>query len=388
MRPLLVMTACDLRQRLRDRSLLIFGVVVPLALMTVLNFVVGGAWEPEIEDVTVAVSAPQDDPMVATVLAVIGSSRAVDVTVDPVSAQEAAARPGAGDANLGLVFSEGFAAGIMAGAPVTVELIEGEGAGLGSTIVVSVVEEILARFGAGAQAVAAGAATGLTHDQFEAVATEVGDAPPVLTVVDGTASSEQLDAGGALVAGQAGLFLFFTIGFGVIALLQEREQGTLERLRSMPMRPWLIVAAKALGSFLLGVVATTVLLTAGGAMFDTDFGDPVAVAVLIVAACAAVTALMFVVARLARTTEQANLIQVMLAMILGIAGGAFFPMSAEGALGTLMELNPVAALVRGLGITAGGGGPGDIGVPVLTLLAFGAVVAVIARLVPNRGGLA
>lgn len=388
MHPLVTMIASDLRQRLRDRSLLIFGLLVPLALMTALNFVIGGAWEPEVEDVTVAVSAAPDDPMAATVLQVLGSLDAVTVTIEAVSAEEAAARPEAGEANLGLVFPEGFGAAIRTGDPVTVELIEGGSAGLGSAIVVSVVEEILARLGAGAQAVAAAAATGLPPDQFEAVAGEVGNAPPALVLIEGRASSEQLDAGGALVAGQAGLFLFFTVGFGVIALLQEREQGTLDRLRSMPMRPWLIVAAKGLGSFLLGVVATAVLLTAGGAMFDTDFGNPLAVAVLVVAACAAVTALMFVVVRLARTTEQANLIQVMIAMLLGMAGGAFFPMSAEGTLGTLMELNPVAALVRGLGITAGGGGLGDIGVPVAILLGFGAVVAVIARLVPNRGGLA
>jgi len=52
MHPLVTMIASDLRQRLRDRSLLIFGLLVPLALMTALNFVIGGAWEPEVEDVT------------------------------------------------------------------------------------------------------------------------------------------------------------------------------------------------------------------------------------------------------------------------------------------------------------------------------------------------
>ena len=37
------------------------------------------------------------------------------------------------------------------------------------------------------------------------------------------------------MAGQAGLFLLFTVGFGVTGLLAEREPGTLARLRSMPM---------------------------------------------------------------------------------------------------------------------------------------------------------
>ena len=50
-----------------------------------------------------------------------------------------------------------------------------------------------------------------------------------------------------------------------------------------------------------------------------------------------------------------------------------------------MDLNPVSALIRGLGITAGGGGLGDIGTPLLILLGFTVVVLVIARLIPDRG---
>ena len=149
MRPLVTMIASDLRQRLRDRSLPIFGVLVPLALMTALNFVIGGAWDPDVEDVTLAVSAAPDDPMAATVLQVLDSLDAVTVTIEAVSAEEAAARPEAGEANLGLVFPADFGTAIRAGDPVTVELIEGGSAGLGSAIVVSVVEEILARLGAG-----------------------------------------------------------------------------------------------------------------------------------------------------------------------------------------------------------------------------------------------
>ena len=388
MRQLLILTASDVRQRLRDRSLLIFALIVPLALMGVLNFVIGDAGDPEIEDVTVAAWAPQGDPLAATILETLTALDAVKVTVGRVPADEVEGRADSGAAHLGLVFPEGFTAAVSSGEPATVDLVEGETAGLGSAIVVSIVDEMLVRFGAGSQAVAAGSELGLAPDQFEAIASEVGNSTPALTVVEGTASTEQLDAGGALVAGQAGLFLFFTVGFGVISLVAEREQGTLVRLRSLPMRPGLILGAKALGSFGLGVVATAVLLGVGGAMFDTSFGDPVAVGALVLAASAAVTALMFVVARLARTSEQANLMQVMIAMILGMAGGAFFPMSADGALGAVMDLNPVAALVRGLGITAGGGGLGDITVAILTLVGFGAVVAVVARIVPDRGGLA
>ncbi len=53
-----VMTLSDLRQRIRDRSVLIFALVVPLALMFVFNLTFGGATDLDLEPVTVGVSAP------------------------------------------------------------------------------------------------------------------------------------------------------------------------------------------------------------------------------------------------------------------------------------------------------------------------------------------
>src|SRR5699024_7635558 len=62
-RALLTMTAVDLRRRLRDKYVLIFSLAVPLALMTVLNLLLGGATEGELEPVDLAVSAPEHDEL-------------------------------------------------------------------------------------------------------------------------------------------------------------------------------------------------------------------------------------------------------------------------------------------------------------------------------------
>lgn len=94
---------------------------------------------------------------------------------------------------------------------------------------------------------------------------------------------------------------------------------------------------------------------------------------------------MFLIVRVARTSEQAGIATSIVALVLGIGGGAFFPVSAAGPLSRLLDLNPVAALLRGLGITSGGGGLGDVGVPVAIMLGFVAVMLVVSRLVPDRG---
>ncbi len=255
-------------------------------------------------------------------------------------------------------------------------------------MLLSVVQGFLDRAGATAVTTSAGAELGLAPAQLGEVAQHVSTGESTVQLVEGQASNEQLDPKGSLVAGQAGLFLMFTVSFGVLGLLAEREFGTLARLRSMPMNPVLVVLSKMLSSFVLGVVATSLLLTTGGLLFGVDFGSPLPIAALIVCAVIATTSLTFIVVRLAKTTEQATIIQTILAMVLGIAGGAFFPMSGGGVLGTILDLNPVAALIRGLGITSGGGGLADIGAPVLIMLGFAVVAMLIARVLPDRGAMA
>ncbi|WP_454085214.1 ABC transporter permease [Georgenia sp. Marseille-Q6866] len=385
MRPLLTMAASDLRQRVRDRSVLIMGVLVPVALMFVMNLVFSGSDAPELGAVTVAAAVPAEDELAATLLATLEGIEDFAVTVEPVAADEVRPLAESGDAALGIVVPEGFGAAVTAGEPVTVELVEGDGAGLETDVLLLVVRGVTEQMTAGTVATRAGAAVGLPDEAVGAVGRQVAQAPPALTTVEGTTATEQLDPAATTVAGQAGLFLLFTVGFGVLALVNEREQGTLARLRSMPIRPGLIVGAKALSSYVLGVTATLVLLGAGTLLFDVDFGSEPVVLVLVLSVVAAATSLMFVVARVARTAEQAGVAQAILAVVLGLAGGAFFPVAAGGLAATLLDLNPVSAFTRALGITAGGGGLADVAGPVGMMLAFAAVLALLSRLVPDRG---
>ena len=387
MRKLWTLTAYDLLQRVRDRSVLIYGLVVPLALMYVFNLTFGGTEDLELQPVTVAAAVPPGDQLAASVVRALAASKALEIAVEEVAADEAAARVAAGDSDVALVVPEGFAAQVMAGNGPAVEVTESAEAGLESDIVLSVVDGVLAELAAGSVAAAAAAEAGVPQDRLNAVAQRVADQGPAIGLVEGRASDEQLSTSGALVAGQAGLFLLFTVGFGVLSLVAEREQGTLARLRSMPMPAGLVVAAKALSGFLLGVVSTAVLLTLGSLFFDVSFGSPVAAAVLVLSAVAAGTSLTFIVARVARTSEQANTVQSIVALVLGIAGGAFFPITASGLAGRLVDLNPIAAFTRGLGITSGGGGLSDIGAPVTVMLGFAVVAWLASRLLPDRGQL-
>lgn len=383
MRQLLTMTAVDLRQRVRDKSVLIFGILVPIALMSVMNMFFQTE-DVSFDPVSVVASVDAEDDLGQAVVGALTQVPALEVTVEDVAADQV--RPQVEDgAELGVIIPDGFADSVGQGHGATIEIIRGDGAGMETEILVSVVTGVTDRFTAAATAAGAGAELGLGPEQLGQVSRAVAEAQPLVTSEAGETASEQLDAGGTVVAGQAGLFLLFTVSFGVIALINEREQGTLTRLQSMPMRPGLIVAAKALSAYTLGVLATSVLLSAGVLLFGVSFGPVPLVAVLVLSVVAAATSLTFIVARLARTAEQASMAQAILAVGLGMFGGAFFPMSSTGLAGTLLDLNPVAAFTRGLGITAGGGGLADLVVPIATMLGFAVVGLVASRLVPDRG---
>lgn len=387
MRQLWTITAFDLRQRIRDRSVLIFGLVVPLALMGVFNLLFSGMdEESQLQPVTVAASVPDDDRLAAVIVDVLDQMDAMDVTVTEASTGEVRDRAADGDADIGVIVPDGFGSSLTSGEATSVELVEGDGAGLEADVLISVVQGTVDQLTAGVVATRAGSTAGLPPARLAAIGREAATGGQQIALAEGEASDEQLTLQGTLVAGQAGLFLLFTVGFGVLALLAEREQGTMARLQSMPMRPVTVVAAKALTGFLLGVLATSLLLVAGSLLFDVDFGALPSVAVLVLSVVAAATSLTFIVARLARTAEQANVMQSILAVVLGMAGGAFFPIQATGWTGAVLDLNPVAAFIRGLGITSGGGSLADLGIPLATMLGFAAVCLLLSRIVPDRAG--
>ncbi|PSL08345.1 ABC-2 type transport system permease protein [Haloactinopolyspora alba] len=385
MRQLFMIVGFDLRQRIRDRSVLLFGLVVPLALMGVLNLLFSGLDEStELQPVTVAASVPADDPLASAITGALQGIGAMDVTVREVPADEVRDRTADGDATLGITVPEGFTPALTSGEQTRVQIVEGDGGGLESDVLISVTRGTVDRLTAGAEATAAGRAQGLPPDELARIAREAAAVGDRIALAEGRAADHQLTSRGTLVAGQAGLFLLFTVGFGVLGLLAEREQGTMARLQSMPMRPSTVVAAKALTGFLLGVFATSFLLTVGSMLFGVDFGDVFSVAVLVVGVVAAATSLTFVVARIARTAEQANVVQSIIAVVLGMAGGAFFPIPASGWAATIIDLNPIAAFIAGLGITSGGGDVADLGTPLLIMVGFGATCLLVSRLIPDR----
>lgn len=384
MSTLLTLVAQGLRQGLRDKTVILFGFVVPFVLMFVFNLVFGDTDQRDFEPLTVAVSAQPDDQYAGMLADILGDvdTEDLDLTVVEVDRATGPQMVEDGDAGLALVIPDGFNPFDGSDEAWTVDVRRGEDVGVEADVTLSIIDGIFQQLADSTATTAAARAEGLD-------ARELGPSFGLTyEITQGQADDQQLSAGAALVAGQAGLFLLFTVSFGVTALLVERENGTLARLRSLPLPSWQITASKSLVSFLTGVLSTSVLLSVGGWLFDASFGAVLPVAVLVVSVAAAATSVMFLIARVARTSEQAGVSTSIVSIVLGVGGGAFFPIGAAGAAATLLDLNPVAALLRGLGITSAGGGVADIGAPVAIMLGFAVVMFVLSRLIPDRGAMA
>lgn len=356
MRTALLISAKDLRQRLRDRSVLVFSLLLPLGLALVFSFVLGGVGGGG-DVFRYAVVNADGGPVAAVftdeVLPAVVEGGAVAVRA-AASRDEALGLVGSGDVTAAFVVPPGFSAEVSAGRPATIEVVGDVDSPLGVGVARSVAGSFAERLTSVRVSVAAALHGGSTRDPAELVA-EAAAATDPLRLVDVPASRRELDMTTYYAAGMTVFFLFFTVQFGVTSLLDERRAGTLARILASPVRPSAVLLGKLTTSLVVGVIGTTVLVVATSVLMGARWGHPLGVALLVVAGVLAATGIVAVVASLARTSDQAGGWQAVVAITLGALGGAFFPVAQVGGpLAALSLVSPHRWFLRGLADLAGG----------------------------------
>ncbi len=387
-------TAKDLRQRARDRSVLLLAFVVPIGLAILFDLLFGGLASGSLGRVDLAVvdldGGPAGQAFTEQYLPEVVDFLEDDGTqievVAVASASEARDGVEAGTHAAAIVLPSGMSASYAANEPFDLEVIAHADRGLIGDVAESLATSFVQRVRGqlGAQVVAE--RLQLPPERAAEFAASVGTVQGRVRLDTSPASSRQMDASTYLAAGMAVFFLFFTVQFGVLGYLEERRDGTLPRLLAGPITTGQVLAAKALVSLIVGVVSVSVLMLVAIPVLGASWGDPLAVSALVLAAVLSATGIVGVVAAVAKTAEQANVWQSIVAVVLGMVGGSFFPIQGgPDWLANLSLIAPHAWFLRGLAtLTDPTAGLGDVLRPLAAMVGFGLVVGAVGLVASRR----
>lgn len=243
----------------------------------------------------------------------------------------------------------------------TITLYRAPDSSIAASIVSSVIRGIvnnlasgnIAIFAAKAQ-VSAGKASPLllaSSQQIEQTVRNDLQAIPPITLVDHVVGDQQQTANNFdplqyFAPSMAVFFLTFTMAGSASSIIEEQTAGTLQRMLSSPTSRTTILVGKLGGTYVTGLLQLTVLIFAMALLGPilgsktSVWGNNIPGLILItLSATAAATGLGALLAGLARSAQQADVISNAVLIALGMVGGAFFDVSTLGLQG-VSKLTP------------------------------------------------
>jgi ABC-2 type transport system permease protein len=382
MRAALTIAARSLRQRVRDRSAILFAVVIPLGLAAAFTLLIprGATFHAEyvVHD---ADGGPIAVALVDHVLGALVESGVADVTeVDSEAAALAALD--AGETSAAILIPKGFSDAVTDGSATEIRIVGIPDSPLGIQIAKSVIGGFASQVGA-IQLSIATAADWKPGEPAPAIApasvAKVENLPDPVAVSDAELERRQATTASYYAGAMAIMFLFFATIYGPMGILAERRSGTLARLLAAPIRPASIVLGASLASFVLGLVSMTVLVIATTLLLGAEWGPPALVVPLVLAAVISAMGISMLICTLARTEEQAGGWNAMVAISFAILGGAMIPLSnAPELLRQLGLVTPHAWFLRAIDSMAGASVQFvDIAPSLLALLAIGVLTGAV-----------
>jgi ABC-2 type transport system permease protein len=252
----------------------------------------------------------------------------------------------AGTSNVTLVIPDHFGADLSAGTNVTVS-VDVRGGPTAVQAIQQQIESVNARIGGAiiAARVVTDKAQGdaAFYDKVYTAANTVWAKDPI-QITESTSTTTGKEAGTGFGQSAPGIGAMFVLMTGLIladVFIEERTQGTLQRLMVLPLHKSQVLAGKLLGQYLVALTVFAVMLIVG-TVFGIRWGDPLGVIAIVLVYTFAVTALGLLLSTLVKTSGQANGLRLLAAMILSPLGGAWWPLSiVPVAMQNLGKISPI-----------------------------------------------
>ncbi|TAK01324.1 MAG: ABC transporter permease [Chloroflexota bacterium] len=380
MRIALVIAARILRQRLRDRSAIIFAVLTPLGLALAFSILIPNEFSA-FHTRFVVVDNDRDHVAAILVDDVLGSLAEAGVAdVDALSSEsEAISEVESDQASAAIIIPAGLTAAVESGQPAEIRIVGGEFP-LSLEIARSAVERFAQAVGGVQLMVATAVAGGSMPDAatISAAQAAAGEPGPI-AVSTAALDRRQADLATFYGAAMAIMFVFFATQYGALSLVADREVGTMSRYLAAPIPGWSILAGASIAGFVLGLVAMGVLAIATTVLQGADWGPPALLVPLILAAVVAAMGISTLVSSIARTPQQAGGLNAIVALSLAALGGVFIPVSqAPEGLAVAAQVTPHYWFLRGVDTLASDAATlADLGPSIGILLAIGALTGAI-----------
>ena len=405
MKKLLVIGWKDLRVAFRDKAAIIM-LVAPFVLTLAMGAVTGsfspGA-DGGLQDIPVAVVNQDGGPLAQALVDVLQSGQGDLFAVQLLDEAQARQSVEQDQVAAAVIIRPGFTDAMLSLDPEepAVELYANPARAITSGVVRSVVvgflNELEIRVVTAQVAVSQMIAQGLiSADGAGQVGQEIGtqlDLRPPLVAIDTGAPVQKEEAAfsplAVLAPSMAILFLMYTVtSVGGRSILAERDEWTLQRMLSTPSSTVQVLGGKVFGVILTGAAQMGILVLASRLLLQVSWGDPLAVALLVLGAVIGASGWGILLAAFAKTPSQVSSVGTALMLLFGILGGSFFGGTGfPGILGVVSKITPNAWAQEGFWQLAQGGGLGDILGPIGGLLVMGLVLFGAALWAFRRSGL-
>jgi len=416
MKKLLIIGIKDLKLMFRDRAALTFMLLAPFLLTIAMGFVTGrfSGGSTGISDIPVVI-VNLDQGELGNALEDLFKSDDLSELMEPTASSDPkAARQliESDEASAAIIIPEGFTESIIPAEgtafgegyvepdPVQIEVYMNPSSPTSAGIVKAVVDEFISR-------VEEGRTSGMTsivglmmsglvdpqnaeneaRDLFQNVEQTEGTAITLKTNVEG-ADAVELDLLSYFAPGIALMFLMYTVSYGGRSILAERAGGTLPRLMISPTQTTQVLGGKVLGIFFMGAAQVGILILASAILFQVKWGNPIGIAILIIAAVFGATGWGMLITAFARTPAQVANTGTIVMLIFSILGGSFISLeNFPPFIQTISKITPIAWGLDGFTTLALGGTLSNLVEPVTALLIMGAILFGIAVVLFNRNGL-
>jgi ABC-type multidrug transport system permease subunit len=196
-----------------------------------------------------------------------------------------------------------------------------------------------------------------------------------LTAAEDDDTDGSVEGFGQSVPGMGSMYVMFTVFGGMVTLVGERKQWTLQRLVVMPVSRVQLLGGKILGRFILGLLQYVAVFAVGIVVGLNFGGDLLALFLTMVIFTLAVTSLSLTLGTRVKSEEQAAGLTNLLGLTLAPLGGAWWSLEiVPEFMRTIGHVSPIAwAMDAYRSLIFENGDLSTILVPLAVLLGFSVV---------------